>query len=119
MGHYRKGHYKKDGTYVQGHYVSGRIRSYPTKNNGCIILLLISALFGLSISCSDGSDSITSDIVSSGSSSNTSSNNNCPTKTCGDFATWEQAQATYNSNKNCYKNLDGNGDGVACESLKK
>ncbi|TDW48739.1 excalibur calcium-binding domain-containing protein [Flavobacterium sp. 270] len=118
MGHYRKGHYKKDGTYVQGHYVSGRIRSYSTKNNGCILIVLISILFAFSISCSDGSDSLTSDIVSSGSSSNTSSNNNCPTKTCGDFATRAQAQAAYNSNKTCYKNLDADGDGIACENSK-
>lgn len=76
-------------------------------------------LTGIIISCSDSGDSgeITSS-SSSGTSSNSGSNSNCPTKTCGDFSTRAQAQAAYNSNKSCYKNLDADGDGIACENLK-
>ncbi|KFF15689.1 calcium-binding protein [Flavobacterium hydatis] len=68
-------------------------------------------LFSLAISCSESSDS-TSEAKSSTSST-------CPTKTCGDFTTQAQAQATYNGNKKCYKNLDSDGDGIACENLSK
>ncbi|WP_427874830.1 excalibur calcium-binding domain-containing protein [Flavobacterium sp. MMS24-S5] len=80
-----------------------------------IIAISISLLIltGIIISCSDSGDS---GEITSGSSSSSSSN--CPTKTCGDFATRAQAQAAYNSNKSCYKNLDADGDGIACESLK-
>ncbi|TPG42303.1 hypothetical protein EAH81_06950 [Flavobacterium pectinovorum] len=60
--------------------------------------------FGVIISCSDSSDTKSS---------------NCPTKTCGSFSSQAQAQATYNSNKSCYKNLDSDGDGIACENLSK
>lgn len=67
------------------------------------IFLVIIAL-GIIISCSDSSDK---------------SNSNCPTKTCGDFSSQAQAQSTYNSNKSCYKNLDSDGDGIACENLSK
>jgi hypothetical protein len=68
-------------------------------------------LLGLAISCSESSDSA--------NETNNTSNSNCPTKTCGDFSTQAQAQATYNSNKKCYKNLDADGDGIACENLPK
>lgn len=68
------------------------------------ICLLI--LTGIVISCSDSGEA------------SSSSNSNCPTKTCGDFTTRAQAQAAYNSNKSCYKNLDADGDGIACENLK-
>ncbi|TDP02274.1 excalibur calcium-binding domain-containing protein [Flavobacterium sp. 245] len=75
-----------------------------------IISISISSLIltGIIISCSDSGET----------SSNSSSSSNCPTKTCGDFATRAQAQAAYNSNKSCYKNLDSDGDGIACENLK-
>jgi len=78
-----------------------------------ITIISISALMlaGIIISCSDSGDS-------SAITSGANSGSNCPTKTCGDFATRAQAQAAYNSNKSCYKNLDADGDGIACESLK-
>lgn len=77
-------------------------------NNGCMLIMLIAITFGLAISCSHSSDT-----------SGNSSNSNCPTKTCGDFKTQQQAQATYDSNRNCYKNLDADKDGIACEDLPK
>jgi hypothetical protein len=103
---YRKGYYKKDGTYVQGHFANTRSKSYTKKNSGCILIFLLSVLIGSVISCSESSD--TSDSPSS----------NCPTKTCGDFSSQSAAQSAYNSNKTCYKNLDSDGDGTACENLK-
>ncbi|PXY39552.1 hypothetical protein DMB65_17175 [Flavobacterium cheongpyeongense] len=109
---YRKGYYRKDGTYVQGHYANNRSKSFSTKNNnGCLILILFFTAISSIISCSESSDSVEK-------TSNSGSNSNCPTKTCGDFTSRSQAQATYDSNKNCYKNLDADGDGIACESLK-
>ncbi|WP_264530936.1 excalibur calcium-binding domain-containing protein [Flavobacterium sp. N502540] len=110
---YRKGYFKKDGTYVQAHFTNTRSRSYSKKNNGCMLVLLISMTFGLAASCSESSES--SDLPDT---TGNSSNSNCPTKTCGDFTTQAQAQATYDSNRNCYKNLDRDGNGKACESLK-
>ena len=78
-----------------------------------IITISISllTLAGIIISCSDSGDA---GEITSGYNSES----NCPTKTCGDFATRAQAQAAYNSNKKCYKNLDADGDGIVCESLK-
>jgi len=64
---------------------------------------LILTILGVIISCSESSDS---------------SSSNCPTKTCGDFSSQSAAQSAYNSNKKCYKNLDSDGDGIACENLK-
>lgn len=43
----------------------------------------------------------------------------CPTKTCGDFSSQAQAQSAYVSDKKCYKNLDADSDGIACENLSK
>jgi len=106
---YRKGYYKKDGTYVQGHFTNTRSRSYKTKNNGCMLILLISLAVGSIISCSESSDS---------GEATTNNASNCPTKTCGDFSSQSAAQSAYNSNKSCYKNLDSDGDGIACENLK-
>jgi hypothetical protein len=63
------------------------------------ILFSLLAFLTFTISCSDSSDS----------------GSDCPTKTCGDFATHAEAQAAFNSNKSCYKNLDADGDGIACE----
>ncbi|WP_417939879.1 excalibur calcium-binding domain-containing protein [Flavobacterium sp. RS13.1] len=60
------------------------------------LLFSILAIFILVISCSE-------------------SDSDCPTKTCGDFATHAEAQAAFNSNRSCYKNLDADGDGIACE----
>ncbi len=108
---YRKGYYRKDGTYVQGHFTNTRSRSFSNKNNGCLLILLITLTFGVVISCSESSDS-------SNVNSNTSGSN-CPTKTCGDFSSQSAAQSAYNSNKSCYKNLDSDGDGIACENLPK
>jgi hypothetical protein len=76
-------------------------------------IFLVLILIGLIISCSDSSDA--SDVTDV---TNNTSGSNCPTKTCGDFSSQAAAQAAYNSNKSCYKNLDGNGNGKACESLK-
>ncbi|CAA9201461.1 hypothetical protein FLA105534_03599 [Flavobacterium bizetiae] len=73
------------------------------KYTGIFIALIV---VGLIISCSESSDS-------------SDSSSNCPTKTCGDFKTQGQAQATFNSNRNCYKNLDADNDGIACENLSK
>lgn len=66
------------------------------------LLFSLLAIITLAISCSDSAET----------------KSDCPTKTCGDFATRAQAQAAYNSNKSCYKNLDGDGNGKACENLK-
>ncbi|WP_229029181.1 excalibur calcium-binding domain-containing protein [Flavobacterium sp. SLB02] len=101
---YRKGYFKKDGTYVQPHFTKTGSKSYSGKNNGCLVLILITMTIGFAISCSDSSDS---------------SNSNCPTKTCGDFKTQGQAQSTFDSNRSCYKNLDNDNDGIACENLPK
>lgn len=111
---YRKGYYKKDGTYVQPHFTNTRSKSYSSKNKGCLLLILLTMTFGFAISCSDSSDS-----SSATGSTGGSSNSNCPTKTCGDFKTQPQAQATYDSNRSCYKNLDTDKDGIACENLPK
>lgn len=118
---YRKGYYRKDGTYVQGHFTNTRSKSYSNKNKGCMLLLLLTMTLGLGISCSDSdaTSDETTDISGSTGSTGNSSNSNCPTKTCPDFATQPQAQATFESNKSCYKNLDGDGNGLACESLPK
>lgn len=108
---YRKGYFKKNGTYVQPHFTKTRSKTYSSKNKGCMLILLLTMTFGLAISCSDSSDT-------SGSAGN-SANSNCPTKTCADFKTQLQAQATYDSNRSCYKNLDADKDGIACENLPK
>jgi hypothetical protein len=109
---YRKAYYKKDGTYVQGHFTRTKTKSFSNKNNGCSVLLLTIVLFSLILSCSETSDK-TDDKTDNKYSTD------CPTKTCGDFLTQTQAQTTYNSNKKCYKNLDSDGDGIACENLPK
>ncbi|GGF10103.1 excalibur calcium-binding domain-containing protein [Flavobacterium limi] len=106
---YRKGYYRKDGTYVQGHFANNRSKSFSGKNkNGCVILIFLFIALGSIIACSESSDS-----------SGNSSNSDCPTKTCGDFTSQAQAQSAYNNNKSCYKSLDSDGDGIACENLKK
>lgn len=80
-------------------------------------IFVASIILGLVISCSDSSDSSSATDVSG--STGGSSSANCPTKTCGDFKTQPQAQSVYDSNRNCYKNLDADKDGIACENLPK
>jgi hypothetical protein len=41
----------------------------------------------------------------------------CKKKNCKDFKTQKEAQKTYESDKKCYKNLDKDNDGIACEDL--
>jgi hypothetical protein len=41
----------------------------------------------------------------------------CEKKNCSDFKTQKEAQKAYDSDKECYKNLDKDNDGIACESL--
>lgn len=84
------------------------------KYTGAFLALTI---LGVIISCSESSDSVQEN-SNPGSSSNSGSGSNCPTKTCGDFSSQSAAQSAYNSNKKCYKNLDSDGDGIACENLK-
>lgn len=79
------------------------------------LVLSLLAIIAFVISCSESSDSI-NDISNSNSSSG--SNSSCPTKTCDDFKSQADAQKTFVSNKKCYKNLDGDGNGKACEHLK-
>ncbi|AOC95815.1 MULTISPECIES: excalibur calcium-binding domain-containing protein [Flavobacterium] len=84
------------------------------------VILSLLAIFAFAVSCSESGDSIESTVTNTGSSSSPSSNSNsnCPTKTCGDFKSQADAQKTFESNKKCYKNLDGDGNGKACEHLK-
>lgn len=41
----------------------------------------------------------------------------CPDYNCSDFTYQEQAQAKYNEDPNCHKDLDADKDGIPCESL--
>jgi len=111
---YRKPYFKKNGTFVQGHFTKTRSKSYSGKNQGCMLVIAMALTFGLAISCSESSDS-----SDSSDSTKQTSSSNCPTKTCGSFSTQAQAQSTYDSNRSCYKNLDSDGDGIACENLQK
>ncbi len=43
--------------------------------------------------------------------------NPCPSKTCKDFVTQEQAQQAFDADKICLDNLDNDNDGIACEEL--
>lgn len=96
---YRRGYYRKDGSYVQGHTInSGKKRTvYSGKKKGCLGVVVLLALCTLYYSCSDSSD--------------------CDKKTCADFTSQSQAQSTYNSDTDCYDNLDADNDGIACENL--
>jgi Excalibur calcium-binding domain len=96
---YRKGYYKKDGTYVQGHTTNTSSRSLK-KGKGCVGLFILLFTIAITNSCS-----------------NNSASTNCPTKTCSDFSTQSQAQSTFNSDRDCYKKLDADDDGTACENL--
>ncbi|UOX34320.1 excalibur calcium-binding domain-containing protein [Flavobacterium sediminilitoris] len=74
-------------------------------NSSYFLLIAICIMLFSFTSCSESSDS--DEVIVS----------NCPTKNCSDFSTQSQAQSTFNSNRNCYKNLDADGDGIACENL--
>ncbi len=41
----------------------------------------------------------------------------CQTKHCRDFKTQKAAQAAYESDPDCYADLDRDHDGIACEDL--
>ncbi len=41
----------------------------------------------------------------------------CESKKCKDFKTQKAAQKAYDSDPDCYQNLDRDDDGIACESL--
>jgi hypothetical protein len=71
-------------------------------------IIAILLLLGFIISCSETSEDTNKSVAA-----------DCPTKTCGDFSSQGQAQSTYDSNKKCYKNLDADSDGIACENLSK
>lgn len=100
---YRRGYHKKDGTYVQGHYVSKKIKNSvkPSRKNkfGCfltICILFITTSFF--ISCEE-------------------TENNCEKKACSDFNSQSEAQAYFNSNPECHRNLDTDNDNIPCENL--
>jgi hypothetical protein len=99
---YRRGYYKKDGSYVQGHYVSKKtvkknISKFQNKS-GCFSLFLGLFILVFFISCEE-------------------TENSCEKKTCSDFATQGEAQAYFNSNPDCYSNLDIDNDNIPCENL--
>lgn len=41
----------------------------------------------------------------------------CQEKRCKDFITQKEAQRAYDSDRDCYADLDRDKDGIACESL--
>lgn len=41
----------------------------------------------------------------------------CEKKNCKDFKYQKDAQEAFDANPECYKNLDKDNDGVACENL--
>lgn len=41
----------------------------------------------------------------------------CEKKNCKDFKSQRDAQEAYDEDPDCYKNLDKDDDGIACESL--
>lgn len=98
---YKNEYYRKEGTYVNGHFITTKKSSITYWNNkGYLIFFpFFITLFSL-ISCSEDSGK-----------------SNCPTKTCSEFTTQSQAQSTYDSDRECYMSLDGDGDGRACENL--
>lgn len=96
---YRKGYYKKDGTYVQGHFVNKGQANKKFKGNhkkGCLGVFLIVLVALISFSCT--------------------SESTCESKKCSDFATQAEAQSTYETDKDCYSNLDRDNDNIACEN---
>ena len=95
---YRKGYYKKNGTYVQGHFVDKRKKIITTKNknSGCLGLIIFLFVVITSLACTN--------------------DGGCPTKKCADFSTQDEAQATFETDKDCYSNLDRDKDNIACEN---
>jgi hypothetical protein len=96
---YRKGYYKKDGTYVQGHFVNNEKADTKMKGNnkkGCLGVFLVILVAILSFSCS--------------------SESTCESKKCSNFSSQSEAQSTFESDKNCYSNLDRDNDNIACEN---
>lgn len=97
---YKKGYYRKDGTYVNGYFTNSNSKRGTSKNNnGCLVIIMIVALV-LTISCSENSKPA-----------------ECPSKKCSDFSSQAQAQSVYDSDRNCYSNLDADNDETACENL--
>ena len=96
---YRRGYYKKDGTYVQGHFVKSRSKrtSKKRKGKGCLVLCFLWVFIVSIVSCSDES--------------------NCESKKCSDFTTQPEAQEVFDSDRNCYSNLDTDNDNIPCENL--
>ena len=95
---YRKGYYKKDGTYVQGHFVNKGVKKKKFKTGdkgGCLVLMFI-IISMVIISCTNDS--------------------NCASKNCSDFSTQVEAQSTFDSDRDCYSNLDRDNDNIACEN---
>ncbi|TMM28661.1 hypothetical protein FDT66_13745 [Polaribacter aestuariivivens] len=100
---YRRGYHKKDGTYVQGHFVSKKNKksNKPKKQNNLGCFLTVCIFFVTTIlftSCEETESS-------------------CEKKKCSDFKTQSEAQTFFNSNPNCYRNLDIDDDNIPCENL--
>ena len=95
---YRRGYYKKDGTYVQGHYVNSKTKKLSRKSSkiGCLSIMLILMPF-IFLSCTDDSE--------------------CGSKMCSDFTSQSEAQSVFDSDRDCYQNLDADRDNIACENL--
>ena len=96
---YRKGYYKKDGTYVEGHFVSKAQSNKKFKNKNksvCLGIFLVLSVALIGFSCT--------------------SESTCESKKCADFSNQAEAQATFESDKNCYSNLDRDNDNIACEN---
>lgn len=41
----------------------------------------------------------------------------CPNANCSDYATQQEAQAAFDKDRTCKKDLDSDNDGIACEHL--
>jgi hypothetical protein len=97
---YRRGYYKKDGTYVQGHFVNKRSGSLKRKNGkgGCLGLIILFLGLLVLMSCTSDSESP------------------CAKKNCSGFSTQAEAQSTFDSDRDCYSNLDRDNDNIACEN---
>lgn len=48
-----------------------------------------------------------------------SSESPCPDSKCSDYRTQQEAQAAFDADPDCYRNLDADHDGMACEHLPK
>ncbi|MBU2998156.1 excalibur calcium-binding domain-containing protein [Cellulophaga baltica] len=63
---------------------------------GCLGVFLVILVAILSFSCS--------------------SESTCEYKKCSNFSSQSEAQSTFESDKNCYSNLDRDNDNIACEN---